>query len=1092
MSESNPLWYKDAVFYELHVKAFHDSNADGVGDFAGLTQRLDYVQSLGVDVIWLLPYYPSPLRDDGYDIADYYNIHPSYGTVDDFTRFMEEAHRRGLRVISDLVLNHTSSDHPWFQRARRAPKGSPERDFYVWSDDDTKYKEARVIFTDTEPSNWTWDPVAGQYYWHRFFSHQPDLNWDNPAVKEAMFQVMEFWLDRGLDGFRADAVPYLIEREGTICENLEETHDILKEFRTRLDSKYTGRILLAEANQWPEDVRPYFGDGDEFQMAFHFPLMPRIFMAVRQGIRKPIVEIIERTPKIPDDCQWCMFLRNHDELTLEMVTDEERDYMYREYAADPRMRLNLGIRRRLAPLMDNDRRKIELLNSILFTMPGSPIVYYGDELGMGDNIFLGDRDGVRTPMQWSPDRNAGFSRAEAARLFLPPISDTQYGFQAINVEAQERSPFSLLNWMKRLIAVRKQHHAFGRGTIEFLEPENPHVLAYIREHEGDSILVVNNLSGTAQAVRLDLSRFAGRVPVELLGQTAFLPIDETPYALTLSPYGFFWFGLRSVQVEADAGNDVPAEWAEQEARLFENAGVLSGMVSAVPHEWLRAQRWFRGKAREILSTELVDSAVLRPERGPRAIATVLRVNYEDGEPEVYFLPLSLHPTLQPGVDPEAIVAQTTEAGEFRVFEALSDRRFAGALMDGIRAEAEVEAQNGRFVARRGKVFEELDVQRGPVRRISAEQSNTSLVFGDAAILKVFRKLEMGTNPDLEVTRFLTERTDFRNLPALGGWIEYQGEGEPASVAGLFQFIPNSGDAWSVALKALERYLSAASRSAADPETVAGREAVRRMAGEFFPAIERLGATTARLHLALASAGQDEPDFVPEAVGDAEVRAYQDAFTRHVDDVLGELAFRLEKMPGAFPSALHNDLAEVVRATSDIRQRGDDVRLLQEAGTVRARFHGDYHLGQVIRASNPGPDGSDWYILDYEGEPARPLEERRAKGSVLRDVAGMLRSFNYAVRVALKEDRTEDYRTRMALERWAAAWEREARVLFLNSYRATVAGSPVVPQDPDTFARALAVFELEKAVYELGYEMNNRPDWIWVPLEGIRSILGGRA
>ncbi|HEX8455669.1 MAG TPA: maltose alpha-D-glucosyltransferase [Longimicrobium sp.] len=1092
MSASDPLWYKDAVFYEIHVKAFQDSNADGIGDFAGLMQRLDYVQSLGVDVIWLLPYYPSPLRDDGYDIADYYNIHPSYGSVDDFTRFMEEAHRRGLRVISDLVLNHTSSDHPWFQRARRAPKGSPERDFYVWSDDDTVYKEARVIFTDTEPSNWTWDPVAGQYYWHRFFSHQPDLNWDNPAVKEAMFQVMEFWLDRGLDGFRADAVPYLIEREGTICENLPETHDILKEFRTRLDSKYPGRILLAEANQWPEDVRPYFGDGDEFQMAFHFPLMPRIFMAVRQGIRKPIVEIIERTPPIPDDCQWCMFLRNHDELTLEMVTDEERDYMYREYAADPRMRLNLGIRRRLAPLMDNDRRKIELLNSILFTMPGSPIVYYGDELGMGDNVFLGDRDGVRTPMQWSPDRNAGFSRAEAARLFLPPITDTQYGFQAINVEAQERSPFSLLNWTKRLIAVRKQHHAFGRGTIEFLQPENPHVLAYIREYEGDAILVVNNLSGTAQAVQLDLTRFAGRIPVELLGQTSFLPIDETPYALTLSPYGFFWFGLRPVRVEADAGNDVPAEWAEAEARVFEDAGVLAGMVAAVPHEWLRSQRWFRGKAREILGTELVDHAIVRPERGPRAIASVLRVRYEEGEPEVYFLPLSLHPTLQPGVAPEAIVSQATEAGEFRVFEALGDRRFAGALLDAIREEAVIEGQSGRLVARRGRTFEELDQQRGPVRAISAEQSNTSLIIGDSAILKVFRKLEAGMNPDLEVTRFLTERTTFRNLPALGGWIEHQGAGEPSSVAGLFAFIPNTGDAWSVALKALERYMGAASRSAADPETVAGQEAVRRMAGDFFPSIERLGATTARLHLALASAGDDEPDFAPEPVGDAEVRAYADAFARHVDEVLGELGLRLEKIPGAFPSALLNELTAVVRAAADVRQRGDDLRLLQEAGTVRTRFHGDYHLGQVLRAEKPGPDGSEWYILDYEGEPARPLAERRAKGSPLRDVAGMLRSFNYAVRVALKDYRTDDYRTRMSLERWAAAWEREARTLFLGAYRATVAGSPIVPADADVFARALAVFELEKAVYELGYEMNNRPDWIWVPLEGIRSILGGAA
>jgi maltose alpha-D-glucosyltransferase/alpha-amylase len=1094
LSASDPLWYKDAVFYELHVKAFHDSNADGIGDFKGLMQRLDYVQSLGVDCIWLLPFYPSPLRDDGYDIADYYNIHPSYGTVDDFTRFMEEAHRRGLRVIADLVLNHTSADHPWFQRARRAPKGSPERDFYVWSDDDTVYRDARIIFTDTEPSNWTWDPVAGQYFWHRFFAHQPDLNWDNPAVKEAMFEVMEFWLERGLDGFRADAVPYLIEREGTICENLPETHDILKEFRTRLDKNYPGRILLAEANQWPEDVRPYFGDSDEFHMAFHFPLMPRIFMAVRQGIREPIVEIIERTPPIPDECQWCMFLRNHDELTLEMVTDEERDYMYREYAADPRMRLNLGIRRRLAPLMDNDRRKIELLNSILFTMPGSPVVYYGDELAMGDNIFLGDRDGVRTPMQWSPDRNAGFSRAEPARLYLPAISDSLYGFQAINVEAQERSPFSLLNWTKRLIQVRKQHHAFGRGSIEFLHPENPHVLAYLREYEGDVILVVNNLSGAAQAVRLDLSRFAGRVPVELLGQTAFLPVDETPYALTLSPYGFFWFGLRAAKADGDDSNEAfPGEWAEREAAVFADNAILAGMVSAVPHEWLRRQRWFRGKAREVLSTELVDQAVTPSERGPRALVTVLRVCYEEGAPDVYFLPLALHPTLQPGVDAAAIVAHTTEAGEFRIFDALADRRFAGALLDGIRAEAELAGSKGRFVARRGTAFDRVDAPRGPVRRISAEQSNTSLVFGEQAVLKVFRKLEAGTNPDLEVTRFLTENTEFANLPALGGWIDYVDEdGKASSIAGLFEFIPNGGDAWSVALRALDRYLSAASRSAADPETTTGREAVRRMGGEFFPAIERLGVTTARMHLALASGGAEHPDFAPEPVGAAEVRDYAGNFARHVDEVLGELARRLESIPGSFPSATVNGLAAVVRAAGDIRQRGHDLRALREAGTVRVRVHGDYHLGQVLRATEPGPDGSEWYVLDYEGEPARGLAERRAKGSVLRDVAGMLRSFNYAMHMALKEYKTDDLRTRMALERWAYAWEREARSLFLNSYRETLGDSAVAPRDADVFAHALAVFELEKAVYELGYEMNNRPEWIWVPLEGVRNLLGGVA
>ncbi|HYW11738.1 MAG TPA: maltose alpha-D-glucosyltransferase [Longimicrobium sp.] len=1090
---ADPLWYKDAVFYELHVKAFQDSSNDGVGDFAGLIQRLDYVAGLGVDVIWLLPFYPSPLRDDGYDIADYYGIHPNYGTLDEVQQFLDEAHKRGLKVIADLVLNHTSSDHAWFQRARRAPKGSPERDFYVWSDDDTLYKEARIIFTDTEPSNWTWDPVAGQYYWHRFFSHQPDLNWDNPVVKETMFQVMEYWLERGLDGFRADAVPYLIEREGTICENLPETHDILKEFRVRLESKYPGRVLLAEANQWPEDVRPYFGpNGEEFQMAFHFPLMPRIFMAVRQGIRKPIVEIIERTPAIPDDCQWCMFLRNHDELTLEMVTDEERDYMYREYAADPRMRINLGIRRRLAPLMENDRRKIELLNSILFTMPGSPIIYYGDEIGMGDNVWLGDRDGVRTPMQWSPDRNAGFSRAQPERLYLPAISDAVYGFQAVNVEAQEHSPNSLLNWTKRIIRVRKQHRAFGRGSITFLEPANPHVLVYLREYQGDVILVVNNLSASAQAVQLDLAPYAGYTPVELLGETAFPLVDETPYAITLGPYGFFWFALRQVRA---AGEEefwtMPDEWAAHEAELVADPQAVAETFSALPREWLLRQRWFRDKARELNEICLHDHGVLQAERAPNIVLALLDVRFVEGGKDLYLLPATFHPVGAKGEGPEPIVTHATLRGEARVYEALADRRVAGALLGAILDESRIPGRTGAFAGHVTGAVDTADAPRGPVRMMGVEQSNTSIIFNDQLVMKVFRKLEGGINPDLEVTRFLVERAGFRSVPALAGWLDYTpADGEAHAVAGVFEFVPNGGDAWSVALKALDRYLSAASRSAADPETQSGREAVRRMAGEFFPAITRLGETTARMHLALASV-DDDPAFAPEPIGEDDLQRAIEGFRKQVDTVLSDLGRQLEAIPGSFPAALQEGLREVVRAAPDVRHRAEDLRALRDE-TVKVRIHGDYHLGQVLRGNQDAPGGSEWYVLDFEGEPARPLAERRGKQTVLRDVAGMLRSFNYAVRVALHGYQTDDLRVRMSLERWAHAWETEARSLFLNAYVGTAAGSRIIPSDPDVLARALAVLELEKAVYELGYEMNNRPDWLWVPVEGIRAILGGRA
>jgi maltose alpha-D-glucosyltransferase/alpha-amylase len=1092
------LWYKDAVFYELHVKAFQDSNADGVGDFRGLIERLDYVRDLGVDAIWLLPFYPSPLRDDGYDIADYYGINPQYGNLEDFQRFLDAAHARGLKVIADLVLNHTSSDHAWFQRARRAPKGSPEREWYVWSDTDEPYRDARIIFTDTEPSNWTWDPVAGQYYWHRFFAHQPDLNWDNPAVKEAMFGVMEYWLERGLDGFRADAVPYLIEREGTICENLPETHDVLKEFRTRIEGRYPGRILLAEANQWPDDVRPYFGDGDEFHMAFHFPLMPRIFMAVRQGIRKPIVEIIERTPPIPDDCQWCMFLRNHDELTLEMVTDEERDYMYSQYAEDSRMRINLGIRRRLSPLMENDRRKIELLNSILFTMPGSPIIYYGDEIGMGDNIWLGDRDGVRTPMQWTPDRNAAFSRAESARLYAPVISDSVYGHQSINVEAQEKSPFSLLNWMKRLVQVRKQHHAFGRGSIEFLQPENPHVLAYLRVHGSDSILVVNNLSGTAQAVRLDLGRFSGCVPVEMLGHTEFLPIDETPYALTLSPYGFFWFAIRSRAAGDDPGDvdeSLAREWAEQDMRVLESRESVAALVGAIPVEWLAAQRWFRGKGREVVAVELRDHAVVAPEHGPRWMVGVVQVRFAAGEPDTYLLPLSLRPPLERGVVAEPIATVAMETGEVRLYEALVDRYTALALLRIMREEEALPSATGRFRGHRvqGAVPEGEHGRLTPVKRMSAEQSNTSIVFGERLIMKLFRKLEAGVNPDLEVTRFLVENTEFRGVPALAGWLDYTGEGVAnASVAGVFRFIPNSGDAWAYTRRALDRFFAAASRSAADPSTPTGQDATRRMMGDFHAAARSLGRVTGELHAALASAGPEHPDFAPELVTEDDVREWTDAYQRDASRVLDEVGRRLESIPGVFPAGSHNELGAIVREGADLRYRAGDLRLLNEAGLVRTRTHGDYHLGQVLRASDPEAAGSEWFIMDFEGEPARPLAERRAKQSPLRDVAGMLRSFDYAVRMALAEQDTSDMLVKSALEGWADSWLRMVRGLFLEGYAEAARGAGFVPDDPETLRRVLAVFELEKAVYELGYEMNNRPAWIWVPIRGIRALLEGGA
>ena len=539
------LWYKDSIIYQLHVRTFYDSNADGIGDFPGLTQKLGYLQELGVSALWLMPFYPSPLKDDGYDIADYTSVHPSYGTVQDFKTFLNAAHDRNIRVIVEMVLNHTSDQHPWFQESRSS-QDNPKRDWYVWSDTDTRYQGVPIIFVDTEMSNWAWDPISKQYYWHRFFSHQPDLNYDNPAVREAMWQVMKFWLDMGVDGFRLDAVPYLVEREGTRCESLPETHAIIKDYRRRIDLAYPNKMLLAEANQWPTDVIPYFGLGDEFHMAFHFPLMPRMFMAVKLEDRKPIMDILEQTPPIPEICQWCIFLRNHDELTLEMVTEIERDYMYDNYAADKAMRINVGIRRRLAPMMENDRRRIELMNGLLLSMPGTPVIYYGDEIGMGDNIYLGDRNGVRTPMQWNGGWNGGFSAADPERLYSPMISNSVYGYQAVNVESQRRSEHSLLSWMKSLIQTRNLFQVFSRGSIEFLDPSNHRVLAYVRQLGGEKVLVVNNLSSSAQAVELNLQRYKGHIPIEMFGRNLFPRIGELPYLLTLGPYQFYWFRLRRI------------------------------------------------------------------------------------------------------------------------------------------------------------------------------------------------------------------------------------------------------------------------------------------------------------------------------------------------------------------------------------------------------------------------------------------------------------------------------------------------------------------------------------------------------------------
>ena len=876
--ETDPLWYKDAVIYQLHVRAFFDSNDDGVGDFKGLTEKLDYIQRLGVNALWLLPFYPSPMRDDGYDIADYRSINPVYGTLADFRRFVREAHARGLKVITELVVNHTSDQHPWFQAARTAPPGSAKRDFYIWSDSDKKFAETRIIFTDTETSNWTWDPVAKQYYWHRFFSHQPDLNHNNPAVVAAVIRVMKFWLEMGVDGLRLDAIPYLCVREGTNNENLPETHAVIRQIRAAVDRDYPDRMLLAEANQWPEDVYEYFGNGDECHMAYHFPLMPRMYMAIALEDRYPIVEIMEQTPDIPENCQWAIFLRNHDELTLEMVTDRERDYMYETYATDPRMRVNVGIRRRLAPLMENDRAKIELMNSLLLSMPGSPIVYYGDEIGMGDNVYLGDRNGVRTPMQWSPDRNGGFSRADPQSLYLPPIMDPVYGYEAVNVEAQNRAPSSLLNWTRRILAVRSAHKAFGRGSLEFLHPGNRKVLAYLRRHGDSTLLCVANLKRTAQAVELDLRRFKGYVPVELMGGAPFPPIGDLPYFLTFTGYGFYWFKLTTgaetpgwhaqflapeeppwLVLFDDLASFTPRGDGERQALVQR---LIRQLETEVLPRYLRQQRWFAAKNRHVETAAMQERCEWTTRRG-KWLMTAVRARFTDGGEQTYFLPLAIDwGAERAGPEHAAALARVRQkAATGLLFDALAHEDFCRDLIERViqHDDAPVGCGSGslRFVATR------IDGQPGAadldaeeVRRPATEGSNSAFLVGDSLFFKAYRRMRAGTNPEWEMGRYLTEVSPCAAIVPVIGAIEYLGpNGDVATLALLQAATKNQGDGWGYTLSYLERFIDdALTRAAGEtPESASHADSL--------VLVRRLAQRTAELHRALA-APTDDPAFRP--------------------------------------------------------------------------------------------------------------------------------------------------------------------------------------------------------------------------------------
>lgn len=1195
-SATDPLWYKDAIIYEIHVRAFADSNNDGIGDFQGLMSKLDYLQDLGVTCLWLLPFFPSPLRDDGYDIANYVDVNPSYGTLSDFKQFLDAAHQRNMQVMIELVINHTSDQHPWFKAARLAPPGSPQREMYVWSESDQVFKDARIIFTDTEKSNWTWDETARAYYWHRFFSHQPDLNWESPLVMEEVLKAMRFWLDIGVDGLRLDAIPYLIERDGTNCENLPETHAIIKQLRAEIDKGYANRLILAEANQWPADVRPYFGDGDECHMAFHFPLMPRIYMALRQEDRLPITDIMAQTPPIPDSCQWGLFLRNHDELTLEMVTDDERDYMYFAYSADPRMRINVGIRRRLAPLVDNNRRRIELLNSLLLSFPGTPILYYGDEIGMGDNIYLGDRNGVRTPMQWTSDRNAGFSRCDPARLYFPVIMDPIYGYQVVNVEAQQADQSSLLQWTRNMIALRKLFQVFGRGSLSFLNPTNRKILGYLRDLELEdgthqTVLCVANLSRFAQPVSLDLSAYAGMEPVEMLGYVPFPTISEAMYHLTLAPYSFIWLELQAATNEARPVPEpqlIPVEethGAEAQAIDLVAAGWsgllaangLAQIESSLP-AWLPRQRWFGAKSRRIQSARVLswanlsrngkNGSRLEPHLIPPAVF-VAEISYFEGAADVYQIPLAISMGTQAdevtASRPDSVLTSLASASGIAIVHDASTREdFRQCELELIEESESVplnsmvaaattqlsvadgsnesvvttppplpltlqpgeaaappssdvgatsasgqtiqprespaadaaRAAGGILVARASTALREMIPLQEVASRVgSAEQSNTSILYGDKLILKLFRRLQPGENPDVEIGRFLTEVAQFKRIaPFLGEMSMTSTTGEKTTVAMLQGLVANDGDGWAWFLQELSKFYGNVAGNQQVPEiptptfadSARAPEKFRKSAGDAMNGAALLGRRTAEMHLALSSSKTD-PAFSPEKT----TREDLETVAMQVETQIRSALDVLKSKFATLDDETSDSAAHLLSQRSKLLQRSREITRIEAAGE-RIRIHGDYHLGQTLRVRAGAGDGDeaggDFVLLDFEGEPARTLTERRRKQSPLKDVAGMLRSFSYAAYAGLKKHSEEHpHFSAEGMHGWAKAWQNAAASEFISAYRETISPNPELLPGFEETQKLLDAYLLEKALYELLYELNNRPTWLHIPIAGILSL-----
>jgi maltose alpha-D-glucosyltransferase/alpha-amylase len=1089
-------WYKDAIIYELHIKAFCDGDGDGIGDFQGLLQKLDYLQDLGVTAIWLLPFYPSPLKDDGYDIADYYNINSSYGDIAKFRHFLKEAHKRNLKVITELVINHTSDQHAWFQRARRAPKGSKERNFYVWTDNPDQYKDVRIIFQDFEASNWTWDPVAEQYYWHRFFHHQPDLNYDSPQVQEEILKIIDYWCKMGVDGFRLDAVPYLYEREGTNGENLPETHLYLKKLRKYIDEHFPGTVFLAEANMWPEDSASYFGDGDECHMNYHFPVMPRMFMALQMEDRYPITDIFEQTPDIPATCQWAIFLRNHDELTLEMVTDEERDYMYKVYARDPKAKINLGIRHRLAPLLDNNRSKIELLNSLLFSLPGTPVIYYGDEIGMGDNFYLGDRDGVRTPMQWSPDRNAGFSLANPQKLYLPLILDPEYHYESVNVETQRSNTSSLFWYMKRIISIRKKFKTFGRGSLKFVNVENPKVLAFTRTYEEETLLVVVNLSKFSQAAEVDLLTYKGYVPVDVFSKNRFPVIKEDgSYFFTLAPYSFQWFILEKAHPEMDEDRPLPGLILRQWEGLMEGNARRQLETNILPR-YLQKVKWFTGKDRNLFQATIIDF-IKAPLDGHPIFWLLLEIAEQNGTSGLYQLPVMFVNNEQAdkiaGTSPQALIAKIrSEEGEGTLVDACFVPEWQMDLYHRMMGQKPITMTGQRIEFTSNAGFKNHQGKTEIIPRIhKSDLYNTSITYNGSFFLKMYRKVDFTINPDLETTRFLTKEAKFEYIPAFVGDIEWKSKRGPIVLGLMQEMIENHGDGYCYFLERIHNYVERLLAGGKDLQRWEEREGaltdpvafdalpqeLQTLLGS--PAAEQarmLGIRTGQLHLALASGGESK-DYRPEAFS----LHYQRSLFSSLQSLVRETYQNLSRNKNKLPADMQANTERITAYRPKLLAIFKRI-YAKKLDALKIRIHGNYHLGQVLLT------GKDLAISDYSGDPGLSYSERRLKRSPLIDLASMVLSFHKVAFEGFMDNPQLQEADRIALQPLAALWAHYMSGFFIRSYIATVKDAQLLPAEPKEFEMMWQNYLLQRAIYAFNEALRTDPTRLIIPLTLIRNIL----